>query len=229
MATFTGQLLITTDNEIRFSIEAHQLAVTSLEWLSPTSIISASLDGTVVMHLLKANSLERQCSLTIRVSDLPRKIRKSNASSRPTGITSLCVIDDTVLVASETGAIWSVGLPDLTRLMTIACEMEGIERLMYCSPYLLVITPSAKAKLLTQDGQRVRVLEWGLQMACCEPTGGLLFCGNNEEIICCDIRNDAQQSTHYNIPTIMFAIDNEKQLINVDQTFNVNIYKLIYE
>ncbi|KHN73714.1 hypothetical protein Tcan_17694 [Toxocara canis] len=206
--------------------QAHRLAVTSLEWLTPFTLISASLDGHITTYLLKSASLEQQRSLMIRVNDLPRKIRKSNSTSKPTGITSLCVTNEKIFVGGETGAIWSVTLPELS-VAVIGYDIDGIETLLYHSPYLLLISPSAKAKLLTQEGTLVHVFECDVRTARRDPIG-LLLCGNNEQIFCWDVR-DRCHSMQHKMPHITFAVSHERELTTVDENFAVSVYQIEYE
>uniref|UniRef100_A0A0M3HNW8 WD_REPEATS_REGION domain-containing protein n=1 Tax=Ascaris lumbricoides TaxID=6252 RepID=A0A0M3HNW8_ASCLU len=226
IATVTGQLIIANDNEVLSSTEVHQLAVTSFEWISPQLIISTSLDGHISTHILKSFSLEEQRSVMLRVSDLPRKMRKSNSTSRPTGITSLCVANERVFVGGETGAIWSVTLPELSATV-IRCDMDGVETLLFHSPFLITISPSAKAKILTQDGILLRVIDCDVRIAHCDRMG-LLLCGDNEQLSCWNIENGTQ-SMQYAIPHIAFTIDDEEHLITVDKHLTINVYKLAYD
>ncbi|VDN01491.1 unnamed protein product [Thelazia callipaeda] len=137
----TGHILIALNGECLSTKEAHTLTVTSLEWLPSLrpQLVSVSLDGKIIIHSLKSTSLEEKHFRLVTISDLPRNIKRSNSSTRYTGLTSLCLVKDKLFVGNELGAIWSVTLPDLT-LSLFHYEIDCIEMLAYVSNHLLIIT-----------------------------------------------------------------------------------------
>lgn len=84
-----------------------------------------------------------------------------------------------------------------------------------------------KAKILTQDGILLRVIDCDVRIAHCDRMG-LLLCGDNEQLSCWNIENGTQ-SMQYAIPHIAFTIDDEEHLITVDKHLTINVYKLAYD
>lgn len=83
LVSFEGEILWQSDS-------IHSQAITCLRWVSPNLLFSAGLDGRLVISSLKATSLEAIKSSSITVSDLPRSMRRSNVSSRRTGVVAIC-------------------------------------------------------------------------------------------------------------------------------------------
>ncbi|CAG9540050.1 unnamed protein product [Cercopithifilaria johnstoni] len=140
----TGHILIILNGEIISTNEVHTLSVTSLEWLYPLQqLVSVSLDGRIIIHNLKSTILEEKHSKLITVLNLPRNIRKSNATAKYIGLTSLCVAKDRLFIGSEMGAIWTATLPDLA-ISLFHYEIDCIEAVAHISNYTIIITSSGK-------------------------------------------------------------------------------------
>lgn len=66
----------------------HDLAITSMEWLSRQQLVTSSLDGRLKILSLKRTLFVEERNKMISIADIPREIRKDNKSQKPAGTTN---------------------------------------------------------------------------------------------------------------------------------------------
>ena len=167
VATAAGELLVTFEGEILWQSDSiHAQAITCLRWVSPHLLLSAGLDGRLVISSLKATSLEAIKSSSITVSDLPRSMRRSNLSSRRTGVVAIAGSKREYFLAGiflqkkiqwlfvvnsgETGAIWSLDAETLV-VQPIGNDSDGIEQLFTFPNGFIAVTPEKELKMIAKD------------------------------------------------------------------------------
>uniref|UniRef100_A0A1I7X1X6 C2H2-type domain-containing protein n=1 Tax=Heterorhabditis bacteriophora TaxID=37862 RepID=A0A1I7X1X6_HETBA len=162
----------------------HALAVTALEWISMSQLISCSSDGHIVLSQLKGTTLEKVNSVRLSVSDLPRKIRKSSSSSKLLAVVSFNRSGSEMCIASETGGLWTLILPDL-RIKSIVSEPQAVERLLYIPPLIVVSSGEEPVKIITTEGMFVDTIP--LEATFLAKMKNFIFASDESRLIVYDI------------------------------------------
>lgn len=100
-----GEILVTFEGDILWVSSAfHIQYVTSLIWIAKNSLLSASLDGRIVLSKLNSNgTLDILKDLYVSSTDLPRALRKSTIKNyKNAGIVSISInSNDEIYVAGN--------------------------------------------------------------------------------------------------------------------------------
>ncbi|KAK6726028.1 hypothetical protein RB195_004380 [Necator americanus] len=136
------------------NVQVHSQTVSALDWISNSQLISCGEDGNIIISQLKGTGLENVKTLRLSVSDLPRQIRNSASSEKPVSIISMSRSGDEACIATETGGIWIVPIPDL-RLKTIPSEPQAVHTIVYTSPFIALSGDDDSTILLNNDGSFV--------------------------------------------------------------------------
>ncbi|VDM93001.1 unnamed protein product [Onchocerca ochengi] len=243
----TGQILIILNGEIISTNEVHTLSVTSFEWLFPSQqIVSVSLDGQIIISNLKSTILEAKHSKLITTLNLPRNIRKSNASGKYIGLTSLCVVKERLFIGSEIGAIWIATLPDLS-ISLFHFEIDCIEDVTHISNYSVIVTSSGKISLLQifvflkcfclhllllgqglvifGNDISTRILDIPVRSISIK-NANLVICGNNEQL-CAIQLDDLRMLMRQTFAHQAFAlVPDDDALVVVDKQLSVTLYRI---
>ncbi|EYC24414.1 hypothetical protein Y032_0014g2494 [Ancylostoma ceylanicum] len=146
-----GDVHIVIGETIIGASKVHSLAVSSLEWTSSSHLVSGGADGNIIISQLKGTALENVKTVRLSVSDLPRWIRKSSSSAKSISIVSMARCGSEMCVATETGGLWIVSLPDL-RLKTVPNEPLAIHTVAYAAPFIAVSGDEESTSLMNSDG-----------------------------------------------------------------------------
>lgn len=103
VATALGEILVTYEGNILWVSSAfHIQYVTGLFMPKRNRLISIGLDGRLTLSKLYSNgSLEILKQSTVTLNDLPRVLRKSNATKQNTGIVSISNFMDEIYIAGK--------------------------------------------------------------------------------------------------------------------------------
>ncbi|KAI6225573.1 hypothetical protein M3Y95_00711600 [Aphelenchoides besseyi] len=157
VGTANGEISVLLEGESLWSsTQMHLQAMTSLRWLSSHMLLSAALDGRIVLSSVQAGALEPVKSSSVSVSDLPRTMKRNNSSALKVGIVSTTVSSNELFVATDTGAILQVDA-DTLEAKPIGYEIEGIEQLEMSAGRFVAVSASNEAKILERNGLTV---EW---------------------------------------------------------------------
>ena len=103
VGTASGELtIVAARGETRSTSALHTQPVTALCWLAARLLLSAALDGRLVLSTLTvAGGLEPLRSATISVGDLPRAMKRENNSALKVGVVAAIASSTEICVASE--------------------------------------------------------------------------------------------------------------------------------
>uniref|UniRef100_A0A915Q212 Uncharacterized protein n=1 Tax=Setaria digitata TaxID=48799 RepID=A0A915Q212_9BILA len=222
----TGHISIILNGKIITTKETHTLSVTSLEWLLPLQqLVSASLDGQIIIHSLKSTLLKTKNSKLVTVLNLPRTMRKSNALDKYTGLTSLCVANDRLFVGGETGAIWMATVPDLT-LSLFHFEIDCIESVSHITnDTLFVTTSSGKGIIVSGSGTSTHILDLPVHHVFVM-NRNLVMCGNYNELYAIQV-DDLKLLMKETVEHHAFhVVPDDDALIVVDRQLFVTLYRI---
>ncbi|WKX88487.1 hypothetical protein Q1695_008267 [Nippostrongylus brasiliensis] len=177
-------------------LKAHSQSVTDIEWISQSQLVSCGTDGQVALLKLKGTTLEVEKSLRLSVTDLPRKIRRSSTSTKSVSIVAMSRCRDEICIASETGGLWLVSVPDL-RLRPIVSEPQAVHSVLYLSPFIAVCGDDESTTLVLNDGSFVDTL----------PIGAVHLCKIDDELM---VLADGSQLLIYDT-TIKAVVLDEKR------------------
>ncbi|KAK6050639.1 hypothetical protein COOONC_11856 [Cooperia oncophora] len=182
-----GDVHLVVNNTVLSTIKVHSQAVSALDWISHSQLVSCGTDGHIAVLQLKGTSLEVDKSLRLSVTDLPRKIRKSSSSAKSLSIVAMSRSGADACIASETGGLWIVSLPDL-RPKTVVSEPQAVQSILYLSPFIALCGDPESTTLLLNDGSFVDTL----------PIGALDQCKVDEEML---VIADGTQILIYDVST----------------------------
>ncbi|CAJ0595254.1 unnamed protein product [Cylicocyclus nassatus] len=131
--------------------KVHTQAVSFMEWISPSQILSCGVDGNITLLQLKGTSFDIIKTVKLTVSDLPRIIRKSSSSVKAISVVSMSRFGSEVCVATETGGIWIFSLPDL-HSKTVPSEPQAIRTVVYSPPLIALSGEGESSTLMDSDG-----------------------------------------------------------------------------
>lgn len=98
-----GEILVTYEGDILWVTSAfHIQYVTGLLMPKRNRLISIGLDGRLTLSKLNSNgSLELLKQTTVTLNDLPRILRKSNATTQNAGLVSISGFNDEIYIAGK--------------------------------------------------------------------------------------------------------------------------------
>ncbi|KAK5973907.1 hypothetical protein GCK32_001821 [Trichostrongylus colubriformis] len=191
-----GDVHLIINDAVLGTLKVHSQAVSALDWISQSQIVSCGADGLITIIHLKGTSLEVDKSLRLAVTDLPRKIRKSSSSAKSLSVVAMSRSGAEVCIASETGGLWIVSIPDL-RLKTIVNEPQAVQSILYLSSFVVLCGDPESTTLLLNDGSFADTL----------PIGAMHQCKVDEELL---VIADGTQILIYDVSTRSVML-NEKR------------------
>ncbi|VDP39796.1 unnamed protein product [Heligmosomoides polygyrus] len=191
-----GDVHLVFGDTVLSTIKVHSQAVSSLDWTPHSQLVSCGTDGHIAVLQLKGTSLEIGKSLRLSVSDLPRRIRKSSSSAKSLSIVAMSRFGEDLCVASETGGLWLVSMPDL-RLKTIASEPQAIQSVLYLPPLIALCGDDESTALLLNDGSFVDAL----------PIAGVHQCKVDNELL---VLADGTRMLIYDVTTRTVMFDEKR-------------------
>ncbi|CAI4229878.1 unnamed protein product [Auanema sp. JU1783] len=152
VGNISGEILMYSTEKLITVNSKQSHAITSLNWYSASRLISCNNDGQVAIWVLKGSELELEQSVNLSVVNLPRKIRKASASNKSLAIAAMDRNKNELYVASETGGLWLISLPEL-QIKSIPSEPRGIQLLCYASQLLAIVDDFSNVTLISADGE----------------------------------------------------------------------------
>ncbi|RCN52303.1 hypothetical protein ANCCAN_01736 [Ancylostoma caninum] len=142
--------------------KVHSLAISSLDWTSSSHLISGGADGNITISQLKGTALEnvKMDSQVLVISEIDIYCFNGQVCEWFCGCHQLqaarheyfsfrCGAE--MCVATETGGLWIVSLPDL-RLKTVPNEPLAIHTVAYAAPFIAVSGDEESTTLMNSDG-----------------------------------------------------------------------------
>uniref|UniRef100_A0A0N4Z1R0 WD_REPEATS_REGION domain-containing protein n=1 Tax=Parastrongyloides trichosuri TaxID=131310 RepID=A0A0N4Z1R0_PARTI len=221
-----GNIILAKDGEILEMIEEHDYSISCLISINNESIISASIDGKIVLWNIKNENMKKVKEYQAKISDLPRELRQSSGkdNKRHTSVVSISHLKDQLIIGGETGALWSCTLNDmmLTPITTIG---EGIEDIFLINNNILIIL-SSFGKILKYD-MTMKILEESLYknvISICNLDTKLVLLSENNIKIVDALTFEELLSDDKNFIDVKF--DKNDNLICLDIKNNINLYTL---
>ncbi|KAK6036785.1 hypothetical protein COOONC_25710 [Cooperia oncophora] len=172
-----GDVHLVVNNTVLSTIKVHSQAVSALDWISHSQLVSCGTDGHIAVLQLKGTSLEVD-----KVSN-----SSSSSTSRLSIVRHAARSGADACIASETGGLWIVSLPDL-RPKTVVSEPQAVQSILYLSPFIALCGDPESTTLLLNDGSFVDTL----------PIGALDQCKVDEEML---VIADGTQILIYDVST----------------------------
>uniref|UniRef100_A0A7E4W269 WD_REPEATS_REGION domain-containing protein n=1 Tax=Panagrellus redivivus TaxID=6233 RepID=A0A7E4W269_PANRE len=234
IATASGEMLVTFEGETLWQSDTiHAEAVTSFRWVSPQLLLSAGLDGRLVLSSLNSTSLEAVRSTAIAVSDLPRSLRRNNATSRRTGIVGITGSGRRdVFLAGETGALWSLDADSLS-VSAIGADPEGIEQVYYVGDSFVTVSAAHKLRSTTRDGLSHADLSPGVTVEADLAISGdtILMIDSTKStagpIIGFSIEKGEEILRYEDGKFLAIAVNDDNEVIAVDEQMQLNVLQFV--
>ncbi|KHJ80253.1 hypothetical protein OESDEN_20075, partial [Oesophagostomum dentatum] len=145
--------------------KVHSQAVSGLQWISYSQLISCGVDGNITLSQLKSTTLETIKTVRLSVCDLPRLIRKSSSSAKQVSVVAVSGCGKEVCVATETGGLWIISTPDL-HMKPVPSEPQAVRTLSYSAPFIALSGDEESSAVLSDDGTLVESLPISADYIC---------------------------------------------------------------
>ncbi|KAK0425398.1 hypothetical protein QR680_009180 [Steinernema hermaphroditum] len=214
----SGQILLIGEGEMLSTNQVHRYGVAGLEWLGAQKIVSAAVDGEIVVSAVSSveqmlNPLRR---LSLGIGDLPRTLRRAAVLGASTGVSAMCLdaASGSIFVAGDIGAIWSLDLKTM-KASPAGADPDGIDALLHNMVY---VTPSQDVKWMS-DAMTAEPLGIRADRHCSSTAGICVFSNDHETIVydlkaCAVIYHDSQhlQAAGFSPGNELVVIDDQWRL-----------------
>uniref|UniRef100_A0A0K0DXI0 WD_REPEATS_REGION domain-containing protein n=1 Tax=Strongyloides stercoralis TaxID=6248 RepID=A0A0K0DXI0_STRER len=221
-----GQLILSKEDNIIHIVQEHDYSISCLITIKNDNIISASIDGKIIIWSLKNENLKKIKERQVIVSDLPRDLRQSigKDNKKHTSVVNICSINDQIIIGGETGALWTCNISDMT-LIPIITINDGIEDFTIINNIIIILSSFGK---IYKYHMKTKIIDDSLYeniISICNSDIHLVLLSENNIKIIDVLTFEELMSEDKKFIDVKFDCDNN--LVCLDIKNNISVYSLL--